>query len=125
MMLQANVSAPSPFRSTSPDTKIPTAQLVIIRFAKNATSAIPSAHRLKPKNQIASSVTGSMPMASRMMLITISAATNSVGRSGEIIRLPRLRDHISSRNEIENPSWPRKRMSHSITAPISTPPARA
>ena len=49
MMLQANVSAPSPFRSTSPDTKMPTAQPVSIRLAKNAASAKPSAHRLKPK----------------------------------------------------------------------------
>ena len=55
----------------------------------------------------------------------ISAATNSTGRSGDIIRLPRLRDHISSRNEIEKPSWPRNRMSHSSTAPMKMPPARA
>ena len=31
-MVQASVSAPRPFRSTSPETKIPTAQLVSIRF---------------------------------------------------------------------------------------------
>ena len=42
------------------------------------------------------------------MLITISAVTNSNGRSGLIIRLPMLRAHISSRNEIEKPSWPAK-----------------
>src|SRR4051812_7172558 len=111
MILQANVSAPSPFRNTSPDTKIPTAHPVNIRLAKNATSAIPSAQRLKPKNQIASTVTGTMPIARRIMLMTIRAATNSAGRSGEIIRLPRLRDHISSRNEIEKPSCPRNRTS--------------
>ena len=52
------------------------------------------------------------------MLMTIIAATNSIGRSGLIIRLPRLRAHISSRNETENPSWPRNRMSHSSTAPM-------
>ena len=79
---------------------------------------------MKPKKNIASSVTGMTPIASRMRLITISATTNSIGRSGLIIRLPMLRDHISSRNEIEKPSWPRNRMSHSITAPISVPPAR-
>ena len=80
---------------------------------------------LNPKNAIASSVTGTMPIASRTMLMIISAATNSIGRSGVIIRLPRLRDHISSRNEIEKPSWPRNRMSHIITAPMNMPPARA
>ena len=77
MMDQANVSAPSPFRNTSPDTKMPTAQPVSIRFAKNAASAIPNAHRLNPKNQIASPVTGTMPIVSRTMLMIISAATNS------------------------------------------------
>ena len=59
------------------------------------------------------------------MLMIISADTNSIGRNGLIIRLPMLRDHISSRNEIEKPSWPRNRMSHSSTAPMNMPPARA
>ena len=59
------------------------------------------------------------------MLITISAMMNSNGRSGLIIRLPILRDHISSMNEIEKPSWPRNRMSQSNTAPMNVPPARA
>ena len=58
-----------------------------------------------------------------MTLWIISAATNSAGRSGLIIRLPRLRAYISSRNEIEKPSWPRNRMSHSITAPMKVPAA--
>jgi hypothetical protein len=58
-----------------------------------------------------------------MTLWIISAATNSAGRNGLIIRLPRLRAYISSRNEIENPSWPRNRMSHSITAPMKVPAA--
>ena len=70
-------------------------------------------------------VTGTMPIASRTMLITISAATNSIGRSGLNIRLARLRDHISSRNDTEKPSWPRNRMSHSSTAPMNMPAARA
>ena len=34
-----------------------------------------------------------------------------------------LREYISSRNDIEKPSWLRNRMSHSITAPISVPAA--
>ncbi len=59
------------------------------------------------------------------MLMIISAQMNSTGRSGLIIRLPMLRAHISSRNEIEKPSWPRNRMSHSITAPMKVPPALA
>ena len=50
---------------------------------------------------------------------------DSAGRSGLIIRLPRLRAYISSRNEIEKPSWPRNRMSHSITAPMKVPAACA
>ncbi len=45
-----------------------------------------------------------MPIARRMTLMIISATTNSIGRSGLIIRFPMLRAYISSRNEIENPS---------------------
>ncbi len=74
---------------------------------------------------MARNVTGTAPIDSRTTLITISAVMNSIGRSGLIIRLPILRDHISSRNEIEKPSWPRNRMSHSSTAPMNVPPARA
>jgi hypothetical protein len=55
----------------------------------------------------------------------IRAAMNSTGRSGLIIRLPMLRAHISSRKEMEKPSWPRNRMSHSSTAPMKVAPARA
>ena len=80
---------------------------------------------LKPKNGMAMSETGTMPIASRTTLMTISAMMNSIGRNGLIIRLARLRDHISSRNEIEKPSWPRNRMSHIMTEPMKTPPARA
>ena len=119
------LSAPRPLRSKSPATKIPIAQLVKIRFTKNAASAKPIAHRLKPKKAIASSDTGIMPIDSRTTLMIISAARNSGGRNGDIIRLPRLRAYISSRNEIEKPSWPRKSMSHSSTAPMKTPPAWA
>ena len=57
--------------------------------------------------------------------MTIKAATNSIGRNGLIIRLPRLRDHISSRKETEKPSWPRNNMSHISTAAMKTPLARA
>ncbi len=57
-----------------------------------------------------------MPIASRMMLMIISAETNSIGRNGLIIRLLRLRDHISSRKDTEKPSWPRNKMSHISTA---------
>ena len=62
MMLQAMFSAPRPLRSRMPATKMPTAQLVSIRLTKNAASARPSPHRLKPKNAIASSDTGTMPI---------------------------------------------------------------
>jgi hypothetical protein len=55
----------------------------------------------------------------------ISAQTNSIGRSGLIIKLLRLRDHISSRNDTEKPSCPRNRMSHISTAAMKTPLARA
>jgi len=55
----------------------------------------------------------------------ISATTNSTGRSGDIMMLPRLRAYISSRKEIEKPSWPRNRISHSSTEPMNTPLARA
>ncbi len=36
-----------------------------------------------------------------------------------------LCEYISSRNEIEKPSWPRNRMSHSSTEPMNTPAACA
>src|ERR1700683_2817199 len=74
---------------------------------------------------MASSVTGTAPIDKRTTLITISAVMNSNGRNGLIIRLPRLRDHISSRNDTEKPSWPRNRMSHISTAPMNMTPARA
>ena len=66
-----------------------------------------------------------MPIASRTRLMIIKAQTNSIGRSGLIIRLLRLRDHISSRNETEKPSWPRNSTSHISTVVIKTPLARA
>ncbi len=104
---------------------MPTAHPVRIRLTKNAPSAKPNDHRLKPKKEIAISVTGTMPIARRTRLMIISATTNSAGRSGDIIRLPRLCAYISSRKEIEKPSWPRNRMSHSSTAPMNMPPAWA
>ena len=55
------------------------------------------------------------------MLMIIKAVMNSEMRSGLIIRLPMLCAYISSRNEIEKPSWPRNRMSHSSTAPMNSP----
>ena len=101
---QARFSAPIPLRRISPETKIPIAQLVSIRLKKNATSAKPNAYRLKPKKAIARNVTGTAPIDSRTTLITMSAMMNSNGRSGLIMILPRLREYISSRNEIEKPS---------------------
>ena len=80
---------------------------------------------MKPKNQKAISVTGTSPIAMRIRLIAISAATNSIGRSGLMRRLAMLRDHISSMNETEKPSWQRNSVSHSSSAPISVPPATA
>jgi hypothetical protein len=80
---------------------------------------------LKPKNAMARKVTGTIPIASRIRLMIISALTNSIGRSGLIIRLVKLRDHISSRNDIEKPSWPRNSTSHISTAAMKTPLARA
>ena len=45
---------------------------------EHAASARPRPHRLKPKNQIASTVTGAIsPSASRTTLITVRAATSS------------------------------------------------
>ena len=104
MMVQAMLSAPKPLRSNRPATKMPIAQLVRIKLTKNAASAKPSDHRLKPKKRIASSVTGIMPISNRTTLMIIKAAMNSTGRSGDIMRLARLCAYISSRNEIENPS---------------------
>ena len=56
-----------------------------------------------------------MATVSLMRLTIISAATSSAGRSGLIMRWPRLRDQISSRKATEKPSWLRTRMSHSST----------
>src|SRR5262245_65054015 len=71
MIVHAILSAPRPFRSRSPATKMPTDQLVKIRFAKKAASARPSAHRLNPKKKMARIETGIMPIDSRTMLMTI------------------------------------------------------
>ena len=62
---------------------------------------------------------------SRITLHRLSAATSSNGRNGLVSRLPRLRDHISSMKVVENPIFERNRISHSSTAPISTPAACA
>ena len=53
MMVQAMLSAPRPFRSSSPATKMPIAQLVRMRLMKKATSGSPSDQKLKPKKAIA------------------------------------------------------------------------
>ncbi len=57
--------------------------------------------------------------------MVISATTHSPGRRGLTNRWPRLRDHISSRNDTDTPSWPRNSTSQSSTAAISTPAACA
>src|SRR5215475_4151499 len=123
MIVQAMVSAQRPLRNKSPATKMPTDHLVKIRLAKNAARARPSDHKLNPKKAIASKETGIIPIAKRTMLMTMSESRNSVGRNGDIMRLPRLRAYISSRKEMEKPSCPRKRMSHNSTEPMKTPPA--
>ena len=61
----------------------------------------------------------------RMRLITSSAAASSIGRNGLTNRWPRLRDHISSMNTSDTPSWPRNNTSHNNTPEISTPEACA
>ena len=50
---------------------MPTAQLVIRRLAKKATSARPSDQKLNPKNTIASIVTGISPIESRTTLMIV------------------------------------------------------
>ena len=103
----------------------PSAQLVSTSTAKKATSGRPRSSRLKPKIQCAAIATGTMPTESLMMLQALSAAISSVGRSGLVSRLPRLRDHISSMKVVEKPIFERNRMSQSSTEPISTPAAMA
>ena len=121
MKLQAKLSAPRP---TQHDARrpVPSAQLMTIRLAKKAANAKPRPSRLKPKKRCEQRHRHHAT-SSLMRLTIISAATNSAGRRGLIIRWPRLRDHISSRNATENPSWPRTRMSHSSTAPMNSPAA--
>ena len=62
-------------------------------------------------------------MPSRIRLTSASETANSIGRSGDMNRFAMLRDHISSRNDAENPIWARNIMSHSNIEPISVPPA--
>ena len=93
--------------------------------AKKAASGSPRLHTLNPNRGIATSVTGTMPIASRIRLITISDTTNSDGLSGLIRRLPRLRDHISSRKAKANPCCDRRSTSHNSSAPMNTPAALA
>ena len=68
---------------------------------------------------------GTMAISVRTTDMVSNAAIISHGRSGLTNKLPRLRDHISSKNEIETPSWPRNIRSHSITPARSTPMACA
>jgi hypothetical protein len=70
-----------------PETSKPTLQAKKIRTRKKAAKATPSAQRLKPKNAMAMSVTGTTRTASLMRLITIKAPTNSA--VGAVAR-PRL-----------------------------------
>jgi hypothetical protein len=59
----------------------------------------------------------------RITDITSCPTISSHGRSGLTNRLPRLREYISSKNDSETPSCPRKRTSHSSTAPMKMPGA--
>src|SRR5580692_1532640 len=59
----------------------------------------------------------------RMIDMPISARTISNGRSGLTKTWPRLRDHISSRKEIDMPIWLRSVTSHSSTPPSRVAPA--
>src|SRR5262245_20411018 len=56
---------------------------------------------------------------------TMRPAMSSAGRSGLIIKWPRLRAQTSSRKAIANPSWLRARMSHKSTPPTKRPAAVA
>ena len=76
-MVQAMLSAPRPFRSNSPATKMPTDQLVKIRLTKKAASAKPERPQIESEEAMASNDTGIMPIDSRTMLMIISAARNS------------------------------------------------
>jgi hypothetical protein len=71
------------------------------------------------------SAAGTMPMTTRSSPTVTSATAHSHGRSGLANSWPRLRDHISSRNDTATPTLPRNKTSHSSTAAISTPNACA
>ena len=83
------------------------------------------ANRLKAYSTQASSTAGSTPISMRTTDMPISAASSSHGRSGLTNTWPRLRDQISSRNEIATPIWLRSAISHSSTPPSSMPAATA
>ena len=55
----------------------------------------------------AATATAPSPATSRAALTIMSPASSSTSRSGDTIRLTRLRDHVSSRNpqDIETLAW--------------------
>ncbi len=125
MPSQARLSAPIPKRRTSAEATSPTLQPMTKRLAKKASRGGPRENTQTSKRGSASSAAGPTLINVRMKLMTASAATSSYGLSGLTKICPRLRDHISSRNDSEMPRLARNSTSHSSTALISTPAASA
>ena len=125
MASQHRLSAPSPNRSISPETRSPTDQPMAMRLKKKADKAIPRSNTQTPKNGRAKKAAGVTLIIVRTKLMIIRAPIISVGRSGLINNCPRLRAHISSTNVSDRPRFERNRTSHNNTALMSAPAAWA
>ena len=90
----------APCCSTSPEATSPIDQLVRIRLTKKAATAKPSPQKLKPKKSDRHEGHRHHADQHAHDAHHHQRGDSSAGRSGVIIRLPRLRDHISSRNEM-------------------------
>ncbi len=76
-------------------------------MATAGMSPHPADVTLNENSSQAANATAARPATSRTALMTISPARNSISRSGDTMRLTRLRDHVSSRkpHDIDTLAW--------------------
>jgi hypothetical protein len=93
------LSAPKPYLIRIPVTNCEIAHPVSTKFRKNPSRGRPISKTDTPKKGIASKAAGNIPMRVRIIEIVARAAISSRGRRGDTNKLPRLRDHNSSKKE--------------------------
>jgi hypothetical protein len=101
----ARISALWPNRRMSPITTWDIPHATTIRIRAIGTSAHPTSPRLKWKKTMAASTTADIPSRSFAIPKIASPAAYSTSRSGVVIMLRRLRDHVSSMNPVATAIW--------------------